>query len=77
MTQLFDQEKVTAIREYNLIQQGKLEGLQQGERQKAIAIAKNFIAMGLDHSVIVQGTGLTLEEIETLANGSDISLLPQ
>lgn len=89
MTQLFNQEKVTAIREYNLIQQGKqegkleglqegkLKGLQQGERQKAIAIAKNFIAMGLDHSVIVQGTGLSLEEIEALANGSDLSLLPQ
>jgi len=75
------EERQKAILDYNQgmkeaheegIAKGINQGISIGEKQKAIAIAKNFIAIGLDYSTIVQGTGLTLEEVEALANGSDL-----
>ncbi|TAE18654.1 MAG: Rpn family recombination-promoting nuclease/putative transposase [Bacteroidetes bacterium] len=38
------------------------------EERKAIEIAKNFIAMGLDNLTIATGTGLTIEQVEELRN---------
>jgi len=74
MTQRFDQKKATEIREYNLAQQaklkGRLEGKREGEHQKALEIAKNLLAMGMAYSTMAKGTGLLLEKVEALANGS-------
>ena len=43
------------------------DGIQQGELQKAIDTAKNFLSMGLSIEQIAQGTGLTKSEVEQLA----------
>ena len=42
------------------------EGIQIGEKKKAYAIARNLKQMGCSLDMIMQATGLTLEEIETL-----------
>jgi hypothetical protein len=39
-----------------------------GSEEKAIEIAKNFIAIGLDNETIAKGTGLKIEQIEELRN---------
>ena len=43
------------------------KGLSQGEHRKAIETAKNFLDMGISIEQIAQGTGLSIEEIKSLA----------
>lgn len=42
------------------------EAEEKVRNQKAVEIAKNFIALNLDNSTIAKGTGLTVEQIEQL-----------
>lgn len=50
--------------------EGKVEGIMQGKvegkKLKQIEIARNFKKMGLSIQMIIEGTGLTTEEIERL-----------
>ena len=46
---------------------GKSLGLAEGCRQKALETAKNLLQFGLSRKNIAQATGLTVQEIETLA----------
>jgi predicted transposase/invertase (TIGR01784 family) len=39
---------------------------QKAKKQRDIEIAKNFIVLGLDNSMIAKGTNLTLEQIQEL-----------
>jgi predicted transposase/invertase (TIGR01784 family) len=50
------------------LQQGLQQGQEKGEQQKAKAIAVSMLAKGLDLALIVEMTGLTLEEITVLSN---------
>ena len=51
-------------------ERGRENGEKKGERTRALAIAKNMLAMGLGTPVqIAQVTGLPLEEVEKLAAG--------
>lgn len=45
---------------------GKREGISQGEHQKAIETAINFLQMGISVEQVVQGTGLSFEVINEL-----------
>jgi predicted transposase/invertase (TIGR01784 family) len=45
---------------------GEERGLKEGERVKAVEIAKNLLSMNLDVDVIVKATGLTRDEIESI-----------
>ena len=45
---------------------GRIEGQIEGERKKALEIAKNLIALGLTPDVAAKGSGLSLDEIEKL-----------
>ena len=45
---------------------GIQQGICQGEHNKALETAKNFLSMGLPIEQIAKGTGLSIEEIETL-----------
>ena len=51
-------------------QRGERRGIQIGEQRgkehKMIEIAINFIKMGMTDDIIVQGTGLSAEEVEEL-----------
>ena len=52
------------------LQQGKLEGLQQekqeGKLEAKLETAANMKKMGLPLEIILQATGLTLEQVEAL-----------
>ena len=60
-----------AIRDYNQMmfeaeERGEKRGIEQGQYQKAIIIAKNLLSMALPLSAIIQATGLSEEEIKKL-----------
>ena len=44
------------------------EGIVQGAEQAKIETARNFLNMNLSLEQVVQGTGLSLETVEKLAN---------
>lgn len=46
--------------------EGLAEGLAEGEKNKQIEIARKFKEMGLTAEMIMQGTGLSAEEINAL-----------
>ncbi|MBR4679485.1 MAG: Rpn family recombination-promoting nuclease/putative transposase [Bacteroidales bacterium] len=48
------------------IAEGEKLGIEKGEKQKALTIARNLKAAGLDIDFIAQNTGLTKDEILTL-----------
>lgn len=51
---------------YEAEQRGREEGKEEGREEEKLAIAKNFIALGLPTDTIVQGTGLSAEAIEKM-----------
>ncbi|MCM3703987.1 Rpn family recombination-promoting nuclease/putative transposase [Paenibacillus macerans] len=48
------------------VEKGIAQGIVQGEQKKAMEIAKNMLAMGIEVSVIVKASGLTKDEVESL-----------
>ena len=48
------------------IEEGIKQGLEQGERNKAISMAKNMKARDMDLNLISELTGLSIEEIKKL-----------
>lgn len=53
--------------EQSLLQYRDLKSvLETAVEERAIEIAENFIALGLDNATIAKGTGLTIEQIEEL-----------
>ena len=60
-----------ALREQNAMleaaeEKGVEKGIEKGEKNKVIEIAKNLKNMKLDIKQIIEATGLTKEEIESL-----------
>ena len=49
------------------ISQGIQQGISQGEYQKAIETAKKLLQMGISIEQVAQGTGLSVDEIKSLA----------
>lgn len=48
------------------LKKAKEEGIEQGEKNKAISIARNLKKSGIDVKVISENTGISIEEIENL-----------
>ena len=48
------------------IEKGKLEGIKEGEENKAISIAKTLKQMNMDDASISKATGLSIEEVRNL-----------
>ena len=64
MTMLFDQGYVTEV----ALKEREARGEAKGAYDKAVDTARNFLAMGLlSVEQIAQGTGLTVEEVASLA----------
>ena len=57
-------DKISALNEAE--RKGREEGIKEGEKSKAIEIAKSMINIGLDKETIAKSTGLELSEIEKL-----------
>ena len=47
-------------------EEGRAEGIAEGEAAKAKAIAKKLLAMGLSVEQVAEGTGLSVEEVKAL-----------
>ena len=47
-------------------EKGMAEGMEKGEREKALTIARNLKSLGMSLDQIAEATGLTLDEINTL-----------
>lgn len=47
-------------------EKGMEKGLVEGEKRKAIEIAKNMLSVGIEISVIAKTSGLTESEVEAL-----------
>ena len=45
---------------------GKIEGIKEGEYNKSIENAKNFLNLGISPEIVAQGTGLSLEEVNKI-----------
>ena len=45
---------------------GREEGIKEGEKNKAVSIARSLKKSGLDNKFISENTGLTIEEVEKL-----------
>ena len=50
---------------------GKREGIEQGEHQKAIETARNLLNMGLSIEQIAQATGLDIDEVTEIQTQLD------
>ena len=48
------------------LSQGLQQGISQGEQQKAIETAKKLLQMGISIEQVAQGTGLSIEEVNSL-----------
>ena len=57
-----------AYQQLQIISQDREKRLEYEAREKAIAIAKKFLLMGVSIDIIVSGTGLSKEEVEELQN---------
>ena len=55
------------IRETDIYEEGRNDGIAQGAEQAKIETARNFLSMNLSPKQVVQGTGLPLEIVEQLA----------
>ena len=55
-------DKISALNEAE--RKGVQKGIKEGEKKKALEIAKSMIDMGLDKETISKTTGLDLYEIE-------------
>lgn len=49
------------------LEQGREEGLEQGREEERRTIARNMLSEGIDPAIIAKTTGLTLKEIQALA----------
>ena len=48
------------------LEEGKKLGLEKGEKKAKLETAKKLLSMGLSIEQVVQGTGLSLEEVKQL-----------
>ena len=57
---------VDQIREKYYSLKAKEDGIKEGEYNKSIEIAINFLKLGISPEIVAQGTGLSLEEVEKI-----------
>ena len=54
------------LHDRDIIREAKKEGRAEGAHENSIETAKKLLAMGLSVDQVVQGTGLSIEEVENL-----------
>ena len=66
--ELYEMRAKTLRDKISALNEAERKGIQKGEKNKAIEIAKSLINLGLDKEAISKSTGLDLGEIEKLMN---------
>lgn len=64
----WDDVRVERILVYDNFQKGFKEGIEKGETRKSLAIAKNFLSLGMLPEQVAKGTQLPLNVILSLAD---------
>ena len=62
----YDKREAYLVYQHSLMRDFKEEGIEEGEKNKAISIAKTLKQMNMDNASISKATGLTIDEIEKL-----------
>ena len=62
----YDKREAYLVYQHSLMRDFKEEGFEEGEKNKAISIAKTLKQMKMDNASISKATGLTIEEVEKL-----------
>ena len=60
---------VDQIREKYYSLKAKEDGMKEGEYNKSIEIAINFLKLGISPEIVAQGTGFSLDEINKIKEG--------
>ena len=63
---LYDGEKMDAYEERCKIAYAKKQGIETGEKNKQLEIAKKLLNNNVSIEVIINSTGLSIEELENL-----------
>ena len=63
----YDYDTDIAVQRQEAYEDGMEQGISQGSQQKAIETAKNMLKDNLDIQTILKYTGLSIEEIKSLA----------
>ena len=66
--ELYEMRAKTLRDKISALNEAERKGIQKGEKNKAIEIAKSLINLGLDKESIAKSTGLNLCEVEKLMN---------
>ena len=66
--ELYEMRAKTLRDKISALNEAERKGIQKGEKNKAIEIARSLINLGLDKEAITKSTGLDLGEIEKLMN---------
>lgn len=66
--ELYEMRAKTLKDKVNALNQAERKGIKEGEKKKAIEIAKSMIDIGLDKDIIVKSTGLDSSKVEKLMN---------
>ena len=64
----YDYETDIRVQRREAFEDGLAEGIEQGAEKTKIETAKKLISMGLSLAQVAEGTGLTLEKVQELAN---------
>ncbi len=51
--------------------EGREEGIQEGIKKGIHLVAENMLKTGVEEEIIIKATGLTLEQLKSIKNGSD------
>lgn len=65
---LYDAEKVEAKVRNTQIEGARRDGIEEGAQKKQIEIAKNLLKENIDIQTIINATGLSKNEIDSLKN---------
>lgn len=63
---LYEERQKYLHDEASMIEWAREKGLVEGEKRKAIEIAKNMLSFGIEVSIIAKTSGLTESEVEAL-----------
>jgi predicted transposase/invertase (TIGR01784 family) len=63
---LYEERQKYLHDEASMIEWATEKGIAEGEKRKAIEIAKNMLSFGIEVSIIVKTSGLTESEVEAL-----------
>ena len=66
--ELYEMRAKTLRDKISALNEAERKGIQKGEKNKAIEIARSLINLGLDKEAISKSTGLDLGKIEKLMN---------